>query len=109
MWTSSSPGSYSSLVEQALGLGELVVVEQAGRVQPPRVHGGRLAVVGEQLGVVGGQELGHLGRELAADASGPERHVVSAARSSAASSSVSSEAMRMKPSAASCGNVSPVP
>ena len=55
----------------------------------------------------------HLGRELPADAPGPERHAAarpSGSRSARrAASSVSSDAIRMKPSAASCGNVSPAP
>ena len=42
------------------------------------------------------------------DPCGPERHTASSFRSRAAASSVSSAEMRMKPSAASCGNVSPV-
>ena len=108
MWTSSSPGSYSSVARSSLGLGKLAVGEQSGGVQPAGVHSGSSAVVREQVGVVGGEELCDLGRELFADAFGPERHVWTVARSRAASKSVSSAAMRMNPSAASCGNVSPV-
>ena len=44
----------------------------------------RLDVVGEELGVVGAQELLDLGRELGADAPRPERHAGASLRSRAA-------------------------
>ena len=75
--------------------------------EPPRVDPRPLDVVGEELGVVGLDELPDLGRELALDASRPERHTRTA-RARAAASSASSDASRMNPSAASCGKVSPV-
>ena len=62
------------LGEPLLGLGELVVDEQAGRVQPLGVLEGRLAVVREQLGVVGVEERPDRGVERAADPARPERH-----------------------------------
>ena len=55
-------------------VGELVVVEDAGRVQALRVQERRLEVVREQLGVVGVQERPDRGIELGPDASRPEGH-----------------------------------
>ena len=69
----------------------------------------RLDVVEEELRVVGAQERLDLRREPRSDAAGPERHACASLRSRAAASSTSSAAIRMKPSDASCGNVSPVP
>ncbi len=60
--------------ESLLGLGQLVVAEQAGGMQAVRVDQRPLDVVGQELGVVCAQELPHLGRQLAADPAGPERH-----------------------------------
>ena len=75
--------------------------------------GGRLAVVREELGVVDAQEPPDVRVESALDPPGPGRHpadyALVAERSRAAWSSVSRAEIRMKPSAASCGNVSPVP
>ena len=62
------------LGEPRLRLGELGVGEQTGGVQPLRVHEARLAVVREQLGVVGVQEGPDGGIERAADPARPERH-----------------------------------
>ena len=55
-------------------LRELAVVEDARGVEPLRVQQRRLQVVGQELRVVGAQEVPHLARELSADASRPERH-----------------------------------
>ncbi len=96
-------------LQDSLRLGQLVVVEDARRVQAGSMHGRRPAVVREQLGIGDGEEVAHLRRELRADPARPERHAVATSRSRAARSSVSSAAMRMNPSAASCGKVSPVP
>ena len=68
-----------------------------------------LDVVVEELGVVRTQELLDLGSKLGLDPARPERHAGVSLRSRAAASSTSSAAIRMKPSDASCGNVSPVP
>jgi hypothetical protein len=89
-------------------LRELIVVEQPGRVQPPRMETRPLAVVGEQLRVVRAEEVPDLGRELNLDPPRPERHPTATFLARAAASSASSEASRMNPSAASCGKVSPV-
>ena len=97
------------LGEPRLRLGELAVVQQARRVQPPRVHGRCLAVVGQELGVVRTEERAHRRIERAADAPAPERHASVFARARAAASSTSNEEILMNPSAAACGNVSPVP
>ena len=117
-WTSSSESRYAvgilrDLGEARLGLVELLVGQQARRGKAARVLGSRLAVVRQELGVVDAQEAPHVGVERALDPSRPRRHAgdyaLLAARALAAWSSVSSDEMRMKPSAASCGNVSPVP
>ena len=67
---------------------------------------------GSSSRVVGAQELPNRGRELGLDPCRPERHTgrgeLAPLRARAAASSVSSESSWMKPSAASCGNVSPV-
>ena len=63
-------------IEPAQRLGELVVVEDPGRVQPPRVEPRRLEVVRQELEVVAAQERPHRGRELRLDPCGPERHHV---------------------------------
>ena len=78
-------------------------------VEAPGVHGGRLAVVGQQLGVVRAQEGGDGRIERAPDPARPERHAVVFARLRAAASSTSSDAILTKPSAAAWGNVSPAP
>ena len=97
------------LGEPRLGLVELLVGEQPGGGEPTCVLGGRLAVVRQELGVVDAQEAPHVGVESGLDPPLPGRHPAIFARSRAACNSVSSDEMRMKPSAASCGNVSPVP
>jgi hypothetical protein len=90
-------------------LRQLVGREEAGFREAARMDERRAAVVGEELRVVGLEELAHLRRELLADASGPERHALTSFCCRAAASSVSSAAIAMKPSAAACGKVSPVP
>ena len=55
-------------------LRELGDVEDPGGVQPLCMEQRARDVVGQQLGVVGLQEAPDLGRELRADATGPERH-----------------------------------
>ena len=67
------------------------------------------AVVRQQLGVVGAQERGRRRVERAPDPPRPEAHAFVFARLRAAASSTSSDAILTKPSAAACGNVSPVP
>ena len=88
---------------------ELGSGERAGNVLAVRVgvDPRALAVVREQLRIVRAEELPHLGGEAALDPSGPERQTRTP-RARTAASSPSSEANRMKPSAASCGKVSPV-
>ena len=93
--------------EPRLDLRELLRLEDPGDGEPPRVQPRALDVVREQLGVGRLDELPDLGSELGVDAPGPERHT-GTLRARAAASSASSEASRMNPSAASCGNVSPV-
>ena len=78
-------------------------------MQPPRVHGRRLAVIRQKLGVVAAEEGAHGRVERAADAPAPEGHALIFARARAAASSTSNEEILMNPSAAACGNVSPVP
>ncbi len=60
--------------EPRLDVGQLAVVEDADRVQPLRMHGGRCAVVRQQLVVLGAEERVHVGIERDAGAGGPERH-----------------------------------
>ncbi len=68
---------------QPLGdLGQLVVRQQARRVQPPRVRARRRDVVRQQLGVVGLQEGPDLRREARVDPARPERHAGSSSRGS---------------------------
>ena len=62
------------LGEPRLRLGELVVREQPGAVQPLGVLEARLAVVREELGVVGVEERPDRRVERAADPARPERH-----------------------------------
>ena len=92
-----------------LDLGELVGREDPRLREPLCVQRRRLAVVREQLRVVRAQELPHFRSEGALDAPGPGGHASILARVRAACSSVSSEAIRMSPSAASCGKVSAAP
>ena len=66
--------SSADRAEPCLHLAQLGVREEPGRVQPARVHERRLAVVREQLAVVGAQEAGDLGGKVGLDAGGPERH-----------------------------------
>ena len=76
-------------------------------MQPVGLQPGALHVVREELGVVGLDELPDRRVELSLDASLPERQTRTALALAAASSASSDESL-MKPSAASCGNVSPV-
>ena len=98
-------------IEPLLDLGELVVGEVAGHVQPAGVQCSGRAVVRQELRVVAAQELSNVLRERRAHPARPERHagtlVVRTRR--AASRSVSSAVTCTKPSAASVGKVSPVP
>ena len=91
-----------------LGLVELLLAQEPRRRKTPRVLRRRLAVVRQQLSIVDTQEA-DIRVEAALDPPRPRGHTWILARSRAACNSVSSEEMRMKPSAASCGNVSPVP
>ena len=94
--------------EDPLRLLELSAVEQAGGMQAPGMEPRAFEVVRQQFGVVRQEVRPDLGRHPFTDPARPESHVVSAVtRLRAAASSVSSEARRTKPSAASCGNVSP--
>src|SRR6266508_150559 len=60
--------------EHLAHLGKLGLVEESRGVQTLRVQERPLDVVGQELRVVGLQKLPYGRRELAADASGPERH-----------------------------------
>src|SRR6185437_3425327 len=60
--------------ERVANLGELGVIEDPRGVQALGVDQRSLDVVRQKLGVVRLQELPHLGRELRADPSRPERH-----------------------------------
>ena len=95
------------LGEPRLRLVELLGRQQPGRRKPSRVLGRRLTVIRKELGVLDAKEPPHVRVEAALDPSRPSRHTSIFARRRAACNSVSSEEMRMKPSAASCGNVSP--
>src|SRR5581483_2856088 len=95
-------------LEPRFDLAKLRVGQQARLVEPPGMHRRALAVVGKELGVVRAEEVPDLGCEADRDPPRPLRHAVTLPRALAAASSASSEASRMKPSAASCGNVSPV-
>ena len=103
------PTAGRDLRQTGLGVGQLGVVEQACCVKPPRVDRRCLAVVRQQLSVVGTKERAHRRVERAADTPAPEGHALIFARARAAASSTSSEEILMNPSAAACGNVSPVP
>ena len=71
--------------------------------------GGLAAVAGdEQLVILRAEERPHFRREPRVDATRPEGHDTATFRARAAASSTSSDWSLMKPSAASCGNVSPV-
>ena len=94
--------------EAGLDLRELLDGEHTRGLQPARVLRRRLHVIGEQLLVVRAQELPDGRRETALDPAAPERHTAACLRFRAAASSPSSPAILMKPSDASCGNVSPV-
>ena len=102
-------GVLGNLGESRLGLVELLFGQQPGGGQAARVLGRRLAVVRQELRVVDAQEAPYVGVEGGLDPALPCRHTSIFARSRAACNSVSSEEMRMNPSAASCGKVSPVP
>ena len=78
--------------EAFLDVGQLVVREQARAVQPPGVLEARLAVVGEELGVVRVEKGPDRGVERAADAARPERHGVTPSTRYDASSVRSSRA-----------------
>ena len=97
------------LGEPPLDLVELLGGQEPGLEQPLRVLTRRLAVVREQRGVVRAQELPHVRVEARLDPRLPSGHAWILARTRAACNSVSSEEILMKPSAASCGKVSPVP
>ncbi len=60
--------------ERLTHLGELAIVEDSRGVEPLGVQQRALHVVRQELGVVGLEELPHLGRERRADPSRPERH-----------------------------------
>jgi hypothetical protein len=79
--------------EPRLHLLQLGGVEQPRLPEPARVHQRRLAVVREQLGVVGPQELGDLRRKRALDTRRPQRHTAAPLRPRAAASSASSAAI----------------
>ena len=72
------------------------------------VHTCGETVVREQLGVVGPEEVPHRLSQLVLDASRPECHATGTCFR-AATSCVSSAVIPMKPAAASCGKVSPIP
>ena len=95
--------------QPGVDLPQLGVGEEPRVVQPMGVHERRLAVVREELGVVGAEELLHLGRERSLDACGPEGQTGAPFRARAAASSASSAAICTYPSAAACGNVSSAP
>ena len=74
-------GKVPGRVERDLGqplldLGELVIRQEAGTMQPLGVLEARLAVVRQELGVVRMEECPHRRVERAADAARPERHRV---------------------------------
>jgi hypothetical protein len=70
-----------------------VVGEEPGVVEPPRVDQRRLAVVREELRIVGAEELHHLGRERRLDPCRPEGQTGAPFRARAAASSASSAAI----------------
>jgi len=102
------PSFHGDPVEGGLDIGELGIGEQTAFMQAARMNTRRQAVVREQLGVVGAQEVPDRLRDLGIHSSGPEGHATWTCFRSA-TSSVSSAVIPMKPSAASCGNVSPMP
>src|SRR5262245_61402901 len=102
-------GVLRDLRKTRLDLVELLVRQEPRRRKSASVLRGRLAVVRQELRVVDAQEAPHVGVEGTLDPPCPGRHTSILARSRAACNSVSSDEIRMKPSAASCGNVSPVP
>ena len=67
-------GILRDLGEARLDLVELLSREEPGGGQAPRVLGRRLAVVRQELGVVGAQELPDLGVESALDPARPRGH-----------------------------------
>ena len=62
--------------EARLDVGELAVVEDADRVQPLSVDGGRRAVVREQLVILRAEERVHVRVERDAGAGRPQRHAL---------------------------------
>jgi hypothetical protein len=76
-----------------LDLPELLVGEEPSVAEALRVDEGRLAVVREELGVVGAEELRHLGRQRRLNACGPEGQTGAPFRARAAASSASSAAI----------------
>ena len=109
VWTSLEPGLVLEAPEHAFGLGELVGVQEVGRVEPASVDERRLAVVRQQVGVVRREGSSQLRAPARPDAPRPERHVVTGLARAEPRARSRAGARRMKPSAASCGNVSPVP
>ena len=87
-------------VERGLDVGELRVGEKPAFMQAARMNSRRKTVVREQLSVVRAQEVPHRLRNVGVHASRPERHATRT-RFRAATSSVSSAVIPMKPSAAS--------
>ena len=81
------------LGEALLDLGQLVIRQQAGAVQPPGVLEARLAVVGQKLGVIRVEKGPDRRIERAADAARPERHVATPSARYEASSACSSRAV----------------
>jgi hypothetical protein len=65
-------GVVRDLGEPAFCLGKLLVGQQTGGVKSLRVLGGRLAVIGEQLGVVDAEKLPDGSIEAALDAARPQ-------------------------------------
>ena len=90
-------GQVAGRVERDLGqplldLGELLIREQAGAVEPPGVLEARLAVVRQELGVVRVEKGPDRRVERAADAPRPERHGATPSTRYDASSARSSRA-----------------
>ena len=115
-WTSSSPSRDSLRDRRAIAERRARTSASSDSERRPaspqalRVDGRGLAVVRQELVVVGAQKLPDRRVQVrAARPARPEGHARARARPRAAASSVSSAAMRMNPSAASCGKVSPVP
>src|SRR5213596_1239047 len=95
-------------VECPLCVCKLRVGEQPGFMQATGVNPRCETVVRKQLGVFCTQEVPDRRSDVGVHASGPERHATLTCFR-AATSSVSSAVIPMKPSAASCGKVSPMP